>query len=85
MGITPAAKDRFAVVKRFPIGVIAGVVPFNFPMNLAAHKIAIAAGCPIVVKPASATPLSILKFAKIIEDSGWPKGAFSALPCDRKV
>lgn len=54
-------------------------------MNLMAHKVApaIATGCPIIIKPASATPLTIMLFAKIVEESGRPLKAFSALPCDR--
>lgn len=83
--ITPAASGRHIITKKFPIGVVAGITPFNFPMNLMAHKVApaIAAGCPIIIKPASATPLTTLLFAQIIEASWWPKAAFSALPCDR--
>ena len=74
------------IVKYFPIWVIAWIVPFNFPMNLAAHKIApaITTWCPIIIKPASSTPLSMLKFAEIIEKSQWPKEAFSVLPASRE-
>ncbi len=86
-GITPAAKDRRILVRKFPVGVVAGIAPFNFPLNLTAHKIApaIAAGCPIVIKPASKTPLSALLLAQIIEKTSWPKEAFSCLPCDREA
>jgi acyl-CoA reductase-like NAD-dependent aldehyde dehydrogenase len=78
-----AYKD--AVVSYFPIGVVAAITPFNFPLNLVAHKIApaIAAGCPIVVKPASKTPITALALAKIIDRTGLPKGALSVLPMDR--
>jgi acyl-CoA reductase-like NAD-dependent aldehyde dehydrogenase len=78
-----AHKD--AVVKYFPVGVVAAITPFNFPLNLVAHKIApaIAAGCPIVVKPASKTPVTALALAKIIDRTGLPKGALSVLPMDR--
>ena len=64
---------------------MAGIAPFNFPMNLAVHKIApaIAAGCPIVLKPASSTPLSCLALAQIIDKTDLPKGAVSILPMDR--
>lgn len=74
-------------VKYFPIGIVAGIAPFNFPLNLAVHKIApaIAVGCPIVLKPASATPLSTLELAKIIDKSDLPKGSVSILPMDRKT
>jgi acyl-CoA reductase-like NAD-dependent aldehyde dehydrogenase len=64
-----------------------GITPFNFPMNLVAHKVApaIAAGCPIILKPASSTPLSSLELARIIDRTSLPKGAFSVLPCDRRM
>ncbi len=76
-----------AVVKLFPVGTVAGITPFNFPLNLVAHKVApaIAAGCPIILKPASATPLSCLELAKIIEASPLPKSAFSVLPMNHTV
>jgi glyceraldehyde-3-phosphate dehydrogenase (NADP+) len=82
---TPGGKDKEGLVKYFPVGLVAGISPFNFPMNLAAHKIApaIAAGCPIIVKPASATPLSTLELAKIIDETSLPKGALSIVPMDR--
>jgi glyceraldehyde-3-phosphate dehydrogenase (NADP+) len=82
---TPGGKDKEGLVKYFPVGLVAGISPFNFPMNLAAHKIApaIAAGCPIIVKPASATPLSTLELAKIIDETSLPKGALSIIPMDR--
>jgi glyceraldehyde-3-phosphate dehydrogenase (NADP+) len=65
--------------------MVAGIVPFNFPLNLAVHKIApaIAAGCPIVLKPSRSTPLTSLELAKIIDKTSLPKGAFSVLPMDR--
>jgi acyl-CoA reductase-like NAD-dependent aldehyde dehydrogenase len=75
-------ENRPALVRRFPIGPIAAISPFNFPLNLVAHKLApaIAAGCPVVLKPASQTPLSALKLAAIIAESGWPSAALSVLP-----
>lgn len=84
---TTPAKGREGIVKYFPAGVIAGISPFNFPINLVAHKIApaIAAGCPIVLKPASPTPLTALYLAGIIDKTDLPKGALSVLPCDRKT
>lgn len=87
LGVNALSEGRHAIVKKFPVGIVAGITPFNFPMNLAAHKIApaIATGCPIIIKPASATPLTMLLFAKIMESSGWPKEAFSVVPCDREV
>jgi len=83
----PTGKGKEGLIKHFPIGLIAGISPFNFPMNLAVHKIApaIAAGCPIILKPASSTPLSTLELAKIIDETALPKGAISILPMDRKT
>jgi glyceraldehyde-3-phosphate dehydrogenase (NADP+) len=82
---TESGKGKEGLVKYFPIGPVAGIAPFNFPLNLAVHKIApaIAAGNPIVLKPASSTPLSVLELAKIIDKTSLPKGAFSVLPMNR--
>jgi glyceraldehyde-3-phosphate dehydrogenase (NADP+) len=84
---TPSGEGKEGFVKYFPIGLIAAIAPFNFPLNLAVHKIApaIAAGCPIILKPASSTPLSTLELAKIIDRTALPKGAVSILPMDRKT
>src|SRR3984893_5349419 len=73
---------RWGVVRRFPLGPIAAITPFNFPINLVAHKLApaIAAGCTIVHKPAPQTPLTALRLAQIIEQAGWPAGALNVLP-----
>lgn len=83
---TPAGECKEGFVKHFPIGLVAGISPFNFPLNLAVHKIApaIAAGCPIILKPATATPLTILLLAKIIDQTELPKGAVSILPMNRE-
>ncbi len=83
---TPAGNKKEGLVKYFPSGLVAGITPFNFPINLVAHKVApaIAAGCPIILKPASSTPLSSLELAKIIAKTNLPAGAFSVLPMDRK-
>lgn len=82
---TPAGTGKEGWVKYFPVGIVAGIAPFNFPLNLAVHKIApaIAAGCPIILKPSTSTPLSTLLLARIIEKTGLPKGAISILPMDR--
>jgi glyceraldehyde-3-phosphate dehydrogenase (NADP+) len=82
---TPAGEGKEGIVNYFPIGLVAGIAPFNFPLNLAVHKIApaIAAGCPIILKPASSTPLSTLELAKIIDKTDLPKGAVSILPMNR--
>jgi acyl-CoA reductase-like NAD-dependent aldehyde dehydrogenase len=82
---TPAGSGKEGWVKYFPVGIVAGIAPFNFPLNLAVHKIApaIAAGCPIILKPSTTTPLSTLLLAKIIDRTDLPKGAVSILPMDR--
>ncbi len=74
-----------AMIQYFPVGIVAGITPFNFPMNLVAHKVApaIAAGCPMILKPATSTPLSALKLAEILDKTDLPKGAFSVMPMDR--
>lgn len=82
---TANGKSKEGLIKYFPIGLVAAISPFNFPLNLAVHKIApaIAAGCPIILKPASSTPLSTLELAKIIDKTNLPKGSVSILPMDR--
>ena len=86
LAVTPAAAAYRGMVKHVPIGAVSLISPFNFPLNLTAHKIApaIAAGCPFVLKPASLTPLSALKIAQILAETDLPKGAFSILPCERQ-
>ncbi len=73
---------RWGMVKRFPLGPIAGITPFNFPLNLVAHKVApaIAAGCSMVLKPAPQTPLSALLLAECVQQAGWPDGGLNVLP-----
>lgn len=73
---------RWGIVKRFPLGPIAGITPFNFPLNLVVHKVApaIAAGCPMVLKPAPQTPLSSLLMAEVVQQTGWPDGGLNVLP-----
>jgi glyceraldehyde-3-phosphate dehydrogenase (NADP+) len=73
---------RWGIVKRFPLGPIAGITPFNFPLNLVAHKVApaIAAGCTMVLKPAPQTPLSSLLMAEVVQQAGWPDGALNVIP-----
>ena len=84
---TPAGEGKHGVVRYFPVGLVAGIAPFNFPMNLAVHKLApaIAAGCPIILKPSTNTPLSTLALAELIDETDLPKGAVSILPMDRKT
>jgi acyl-CoA reductase-like NAD-dependent aldehyde dehydrogenase len=73
---------RWGIVRRFPIGPVAGITPFNFPINLVAHKVApaIAAGCPMVLKPAPQTPLCSLLLAECVQQAGWPDGGLNVLP-----
>jgi acyl-CoA reductase-like NAD-dependent aldehyde dehydrogenase len=73
---------RWGIVRRFPLGPIAGITPFNFPLNLVAHKVApaIAAGCSIVLKPAPQTPLTSLLLAEVVQMAGWPDGGLSVVP-----
>jgi acyl-CoA reductase-like NAD-dependent aldehyde dehydrogenase len=73
---------RWGIVRRFPIGPVAGITPFNFPINLAAHKVApaIAAGCPMVLKPAPQTPLCSLLLAECVQQAGWPDGGLNVVP-----
>jgi glyceraldehyde-3-phosphate dehydrogenase (NADP+) len=78
----PAAAGRLAFTRRFPRGPILGISPFNFPLNLVAHKVApaIAVGAPIVLKPAPATPLSALLLGSLLAETDLPEGMFSVLP-----
>ena len=73
---------RWGIVRRFPIGPVAGITPFNFPLNLVAHKVApaISAGCPMVLKPAPQTPLTALLLAEAVQQAGWPDGGLNVLP-----
>jgi len=73
---------RWGMVRRFPLGPIGAITPFNFPLNLVAHKIApaIACGCTVVLKPAPQTPLTALLLAEVIQHAGWPDGAVNVLP-----
>ena len=77
----PAAAGRLAVTRRVPRGPVLGIAPFNFPLNLVAHKVApaIACGAPIVVKPAPRTPLSALLLGELLAETDLPAGAFSVL------
>ncbi len=79
-----AGEGRVGLVRRFPLGPIAAITPFNFPLNLVAHKVApaIAAGCSILVKPADQTPLTALLLARILLEAGLPPGAMDVTPCE---
>jgi acyl-CoA reductase-like NAD-dependent aldehyde dehydrogenase len=76
MDASPAGQGKLALTLRLPIGIVGAISPFNFPLNLVAHKIgpALAAGCPVVLKPASSTPLSALFLASLEEEAGLPPG-----------
>jgi acyl-CoA reductase-like NAD-dependent aldehyde dehydrogenase len=82
LDLQAAAVGRWGLVRRFPIGPIASITPFNFPLNLVAHKLApaIAAGCTVVHKPAPQTPICSLLLGEIIQAAGWPAGGLNVLP-----
>ena len=80
---TPRGRGYTGMWKRVPVGPCAFITPFNFPLNLVAHKIApaLAVGCPFVLKPASATPVGALLIGEVLAQTSLPEGAFSILPC----
>lgn len=82
--VSPRARGYRGMVKRVPIGVCSFITPFNFPLNLVAHKVApaIAAGCPFVLKPAEKTPIGALIIAEILAETDLPKGTFSVIVCN---
>jgi acyl-CoA reductase-like NAD-dependent aldehyde dehydrogenase len=86
LDISERARDYAGMWKRVPIGPCSFISPFNFPLNLAAHKVApaIAAGCPFVLKPASFTPIGALIIGEVLAETDLPEGAFSVLPCRRE-
>ena len=85
LDISPRAKGYRGMWKRVPIGPCSFISPFNFPLNLVAHKVApaLAVGCPFVLKPASRTPIGALIIGEILAETDLPPGAFSILPCSR--
>ena len=85
MDLKPAGRGRLGLTQRLPVGPVAAISPFNFPLNLAVHKVApaLAAGCPVVLKPASQTPTPTLILAEIIAQTAWPQAAFSVIPATR--
>ena len=87
LDLMASSKGRVGLTRRFPIGPVAAISPFNFPLNLAAHKLApaIAAGCSIVLKPPSKDPLTMLTVAEIVDGVGLPAGAVSILPMTREL
>jgi len=82
MDLTEGNEGRWGLVQRFPVGPILAITPFNFPLNLVAHKLApaIAAGCPVLLKPAPQTPFTALALGEVILKAGWPVEALSVLP-----
>jgi glyceraldehyde-3-phosphate dehydrogenase (NADP+) len=84
LDLTPGTDSYLGLTRRFPIGPVLGITPFNFPLNLVAHKVApcLAAGNPIVLKPAPQTPLTALLLGEILLETGLPPGAFSIIPCE---
>ncbi len=82
LDLAPSALCHVGITRRFPIGPILAITPFNFPLNLPAHKVApaLAAGNPVVLKPSSKTPLTWLKVAELCHEAGLPPGALSVLP-----
>ena len=83
--ISARAKGYRGMLKRVPIGPCSFISPFNFPLNLAAHKVApaLAVGCPFILKPASLTPIGALIIGEVLAETDLPEGAFSILPCKR--
>ena len=83
LDISARAAGYRGMWKRVPIGPCSFIAPFNFPLNLVAHKVApaIAAGCPFVLKPSERTPIGAIQIAEVLAETDLPKGAFSILPC----
>lgn len=83
--ISTSSEGYWALVERFPIGPCSFITPFNFPINLVAHKVApaLAAGCPFIVKPSERTPLTALLLGELLAACDLPEGSWHILPCDR--
>ena len=87
LDLLPASANRLGITRRFPLGPMAGISPFNFPLNLVAHKVApcIASGNTIVVKPASATPMTAVLLGEVVVEAGMPDGGISVVPCPGSI
>jgi len=87
MGHTTSSANRIGYTMKEPIGVVFSISAFNHPFNLAIHQVipAIATGCPVIIKPASKTPLSAFKLIEILKEAGLPKGWAKAIACDKKT
>ncbi len=83
LDVVPVGKGHTGITRRFPIGPILAITPFNFPLNLVCHKVgpALACGCSIVLRPASQTPLTALLLAEVAEEAGLPPGLLNVVPC----
>lgn len=84
---TPGMDSYLGMVRRMPIGAVLGITPFNFPLNLVAHKVApaLAAGNAILIKPAPQTPLTALLLGEVVAGVGLPAGALNVVPCDNHI
>ena len=83
LDVVPQPGNRTAIIRRFPLGVIGAITPFNYPLNLVAHKLgpAIAAGNTVVLKPSSNAPLTALRFAGLFAETQLPPGTINVVPC----
>ncbi len=83
LGAAQPGQGRWGLVRRFPIGLVTAITPFNFPLNLVAHKLApaLAAGCPVVLKPSHQAPLSAFALAEILAEAGLPAGGLNVVYC----
>jgi glyceraldehyde-3-phosphate dehydrogenase (NADP+) len=86
LDLSPATGGRWGLVRRFPIGVVTAITPFNFPLNLVAHKVApaLAVGNTLVLRPASQVPITSLLLGEIIQETDYPQGGFNVLPAGYK-
>ena len=87
LDVSTIGQNRYGIVRRFPLGIVLGISPFNYPLNLVAHKLgpAMAAGNAFILKPPPQAPLTSIKLAELVEASGFPAEAFSVLPCRNEI
>lgn len=87
LDLMQGSENRFGIVRRFPIGPILGITPFNFPLNLVAHKVApaIASGNTIILKPAPKTPITAILLGEIVGEAGLPSGGLNVIPCSNPL
>jgi acyl-CoA reductase-like NAD-dependent aldehyde dehydrogenase len=85
LDLTEGNEGRWGLVQRFPIGPVLAITPYNYPLNLVAHKLApaLAAGCPVILKPAPQTPFTALALGEVILKAGWPQEALAVLPLSK--